>query len=159
VDRAALGVEIPAWTRDPQSLFMGGNEMALSPLAMLAFAEAIRTGDPALVPPAWVETSWRPRARSPFSGHEYGYGWFLARIGGEDAAYARGYGGQMIYVVPGAGVSVAITSDPTQPARSEGQRGSLHRLVGGDDRGDGGLSGVPATCCGRATSGIVDTYN
>ncbi len=125
-----LGVDIPAWTRDPQGLYMGGNEMALSPVAMLAFAEAIRTGEPALVPPEWVEASWRPRARSPFSGHEYGYGWFLARLGGEDLAYARGYGGQMIYVVPGAGVSVAITSDPTQPAQSEGHTGELHRLVG-----------------------------
>jgi CubicO group peptidase (beta-lactamase class C family) len=124
-----LGIEVPPWTRDPQGVYMGGNNMALSPLAMLAFAEAIRLGGAPVVPAAWIEASWRPRTRSPFSGHEYGYGWFLARLGGEDLAYARGYGGQMIYVVPGARLSVAVTSDPNQPARSEGHTGDLHRLV------------------------------
>ncbi len=124
-----LGVEIPPWTRDPQGVYMGGNNMALSPMAMLAFGEAIRTGGAPLVPGAWIETSWEPRTRSPFSGHMYGYGWFLARIGGEDLAYARGYGGQMIYVIPAAGVTVAITSDPNQPARSAGHTGDLHALV------------------------------
>jgi CubicO group peptidase (beta-lactamase class C family) len=124
-----LGVEVPPWTRDPQGIYMGGNNMALSPRAMLAFAEAIRTGRPEIATPAWIEASWRPRTRSPFSGHDYGYGWFLAEFGGEPGAYARGYGGQMIYVLPGAGLSVAITSDPNQPARSGGHVGDLHRLV------------------------------
>ncbi len=124
-----LGVEIPPWNRDPQGVFMGGNNMALTPRAMAAFGEAIRTGEPALVPPRWIAESWTPRTRSPFSGHDYGYGWFLARIGDEDLAYARGYGGQMIYVAPGAGVVVAVTSDPDRPARSEGHTGDLHRLV------------------------------
>jgi hypothetical protein len=35
----------------------------------------------------------------------------------------------MIYVVPGVGLTVAITSDPTRPARSEGHAGDLHELV------------------------------
>lgn len=124
-----LGIEIPPWTRDPQGRYMGGNNMALSPRGMLAFAEAIRIGGGAVVPDDWIEASWQPRTRSPFSGHQYGYGWFLARMGGEDLAYARGYGGQMIYVARGAGVSVAITSDPNRPARIEGHTGDLHRLV------------------------------
>ncbi len=124
-----LGIDIPPWTRDPQGVYMGGNNMALSPMAMLAFGEAIRAGGAPLVPAAWVETSWEPRTRSPFSGHQYGYGWFIARLGGEDLAYARGYGGQMIYVIPGVGATVAITSDPNQPARSEGHTGDLHALV------------------------------
>jgi CubicO group peptidase (beta-lactamase class C family) len=124
-----LGIEIPPWTRDPQGYFMGGNNMLLSPRAMLAFGEAIRKGGGGVVSPGWIEASWRPRARSPFSGHDYGYGWFLAQSGGQDLAYARGYGGQMIYVVPGVGLTVAITSDPTRPARSEGHAGDLHELV------------------------------
>ena len=124
-----LGVEIPPWTRDPQGLYMGGNNMGLSPRAMLAFAEAIRTGEPGVVSRDWIEASWQPRTRSPFSGHQYGYGWFLARFAGERVAYARGYGGQMIYVVPGVGLTAAITSDPGRPARSEGHAGELHRLM------------------------------
>jgi CubicO group peptidase (beta-lactamase class C family) len=126
---APLGVEIPPWIRDPQGLFLGGNEMALSPRAMLDFGEAIRRGGGALVDADWIAASWRPRTRSPFSGHEYGYGWFLASLGGERVAYARGYGGQMIYVAPEARVTVAITSDPGRPARSQGHAGDLHALV------------------------------
>ncbi len=126
---APLGIEFPRWTRDPQGYYMGGNEMALSPRAMSVFAEAIRTGGAGIVPTDWIETSWQPRTRSPFSGHDYGYGWFLPRFAGMPAAYARGYGGQMIYVVPEARLTVAITSDPTRPARSEGYAGALNRLV------------------------------
>jgi CubicO group peptidase (beta-lactamase class C family) len=124
-----LGVEIPAWTRDPQGRYLGGNEMALSPLALLRFGEAYRTGGGGIVSPGWVQASWTPRTRSPFSGHDYGYGWFLFAPAGEPAAYARGYGGQMLYVLPRAGLTVAITSDPTIPARSEGYTGDLHALL------------------------------
>jgi CubicO group peptidase (beta-lactamase class C family) len=128
-----LGIEIPAWTRDPQGRYMGGNEMALSPLAMIRFGEAFRRGGEYdgthIVSADWVRQSFTPRTRSAFSRHDYGYGWFLLRAGGHDVAYARGYGGQMLYVVPSLGLTVAITSDATRPARSEGHAGDLNRLL------------------------------
>ncbi len=126
---APLGVEIPPWTRDPQGLYMGGNNMALSPRAMLAFGEAMRTGGGGIVPPEWLEAAWQPRTRSPFSGHDYGYGWFIASFGGVETVYARGYGGQMIYILPDLAMTVAITSDPDLSARGEGHGGALNRLV------------------------------
>jgi CubicO group peptidase (beta-lactamase class C family) len=130
---APLGIDIPPWTRDPQGFYMGGNNMALSPLGLVRFGEAYRlagqAGDPGVIPPGWVEASWTPRTRSPWSGHQYGYGWFLAETGGERVAYARGYGGQMLYVVPSRALTVAITSDPTRPARSRGYAGDLHALL------------------------------
>ncbi len=122
-----LDIAIPPWTQDPQGRYLGGNNMALSPLAMVRFGEAYRLANP--VPPEWVEASWTPRTRSPFSGHSYGYGWFLSVVGGHFVAYARGYGGQMIYVVPSLALTVAVTSDPTRPARSDGHVGDLHRLL------------------------------
>ena len=124
-----LGIEVPAWTRDPQGIYMGGNNMALSPRAMVTFGEAIRTGGAPVVSKRWIETLWKPRTRSPFSGHDYGCGWFLTRLAGERVAYARGYGGQVIWVVPGARLTVAATSDPDQPARSQGHMGRLHALL------------------------------
>jgi CubicO group peptidase (beta-lactamase class C family) len=124
-----LGIDIPGWTRDPQGLYMGGNNMALSPRGMVAFGEAIRTGEPALTSATWTEAAWTPRTRSPYSGHAYGYGWFLATFAGTKVAYARGYGGQMIYVLPELSMTVAITSDPSQPARSRGHAGDLNALV------------------------------
>jgi CubicO group peptidase (beta-lactamase class C family) len=37
-----LGIEIPGWTRDPQGYYLGGNEMALRPTAMLKIAALVR---------------------------------------------------------------------------------------------------------------------
>ncbi len=130
---APLGIDIPPWTRDPQGFYLGGNNMALSPLALVRLGETWRQGGlwrgRRVVSEDWIAEAWTPRARSPFSGDRYGYGWFLRRARGHDLAYARGYGGQMVHVVPGLGLTVAITSDPTRPARSRGYAGDLHALV------------------------------
>lgn len=131
-----LGIAIPPWTRDPQGFYMGGNNMALSPLAMARFGEMWRAGGTwdgrRVISRDWVEASWRPRTTSVFSGDDYGYGWFLTRLAGHDVAYARGYGGQMIYVVPAMALTVAVTSDPTLPARSEGYAGDLKAMLADD---------------------------
>lgn len=129
---APLGIEIPAWTRDPQGYYLGGNEMALRPTAMLKIAQLMRDGGrfagAQVVPEAWVTASVQPRARSPWSGLSYGYGWFLSPSG---YVLGRGYGGQIIAAHPARGLAVAITSDPTRPARSGGYFGDLMRLLDG----------------------------
>ncbi|MEM1064190.1 MAG: serine hydrolase [Pseudomonadota bacterium] len=130
---APLGIDIPPWTRDPQGRFMGGNEMAMSPLALMRFGEVFRQngqyGGTQVVSADWVAAAFTPRTRSFFSRHDYGYGWFLPRFGGHSVAYGRGYGGQMIYVVPDLALTVAITSDPNRPARSDGHVGALNGLM------------------------------
>jgi len=122
---APLDIQIPGWTRDPQGFYLGGNEMALSPHDMLRFAEMTRLGGQDVLSKEWIEASFRPRTRSPFSGLDYGYGWFLGQIGGTRMAMARGYGGQIIAILPQERASIVITSDPTRPARSEGYFGDL----------------------------------
>lgn len=130
---APLGIAFGAWTRDPQGYYLGGNNMVLSPLDLLRFGEMWRAGGTwgaeAVLSKHWVAASWTPRTFSPFSGDAYGYGWFLTMLGGQAAAYARGYGGQMLYVVPSRELTVVVTSDPTRPARSEGYVGDLHALM------------------------------
>jgi CubicO group peptidase (beta-lactamase class C family) len=130
---APLDVDIPPWTRDPQGYYMGGNEMSLSPLAMFRFGEVYRlggaVGDTRVMSEQWVRESLTPRTRSFFSGDLYGFGWFIRRVGEHEVAYARGYGGQMIYVVPSLALTVAVTSDPNLPARSDGHVGDLNRLL------------------------------
>ena len=130
-----LGIEIPPWTRDPQGRFMGGNEMALSVPAMLRFGEMYRLGgrwgERQVLSPDWVAQSLRPRTRSPFSGLDYGLGWFVGRSQGERFLLARGFGGQVICVVPGLELTVALTSDPNRPARSVGHFGDIMALIEG----------------------------
>jgi CubicO group peptidase (beta-lactamase class C family) len=129
---APLGIDIPPWTRDPQGIYLGGNEMALAPRALLRFGEMYRQGGAfggrQVLPASWIEASWTPRARSFFTGHSYGYGWFLATARGHRIFYAWGYGGQMIYVVPDLALTVVMTSDHA-PARRDGHVRLLHALL------------------------------
>lgn len=115
-----LGITIPPWLRGPQGIYFGGNQMRLSPRALLRFGELYRLGGAIdgerVLPASWIEASWTPRGRSAYTGHGYGYGWFMTRLAGEQVYYGRGYGGQMLYVLPGLAMTVVITSDPTPPS-------------------------------------------
>lgn len=127
-----LGIDIPDWTRDPQGYHFGGNEMALTPQAMLRVALMMRDGgrfgDRQVISADWVAASKDLQTRSPFSGLGYGLGWFISPSGW---LIARGYGGQIIAAHSDRLLAVAITSDPTQPARSEGYFGTLMALLDG----------------------------
>lgn len=131
-----LGIAVPAWKRDPQGFYFGGNDMTMSPMAMLRFGEMHRLGGlwagRRVLSEAWLREAWTPRTLSPYSGDDYGYGWFIAGLGGQRVTYARGYGGQMIYIVPALALTVVVTSDPTQPARSDGYVGDLRRMLEND---------------------------
>lgn len=130
---APLGIDIPAWTRDPQGRYLGGNEMALTTDAMMRFGQINLQkgayGGQQVLPQDWVARSLTPLTRSPFSGLHYGYGWFLGRAGGMRYALARGYGGQVICIVPDLALGIVISSDPTRPARSQGYFGDLMALI------------------------------
>jgi CubicO group peptidase (beta-lactamase class C family) len=129
---APLGIEIPTWTRAPEGLHFGGNEMALSPRGLLAFAECWRNegrhAGRQVVPPDFRQAAWTPQARSSWSGQLYGLGWWIGQARGEAVYFAWGYGGQMAYVVPGLALSVVMTSDPDVP-RANGQVHTLHALL------------------------------
>jgi CubicO group peptidase (beta-lactamase class C family) len=129
------GFAIAAWDRDPQGIYLGGNQMAMSPLSLLAFGEVARTGGLApdgtrVVSAEWIAASWEPRTASRFTGDGYGYGWFLRDIAGVPVRYAWGYGGQMLYVIPDLGLTIAMTSDETAPSGRTGHRDALHGLAG-----------------------------
>lgn len=129
---APLGIAIPAWIADPQGYYFGGNEMTLTPRAMLEIATMMRDGGRRegrqVVTLDWMRESLQPRTQSPFSGMGYGYGWFLT---GSGYVLARGYGGQVIAAHPERRLAVAITSDPSLPARSGGYFGDIMDLLEG----------------------------
>lgn len=142
------GFAISAWGRDPQGVYFGGNQMSMTPRALLAFGELYRnqgrTPDgQVVVSSAWVRQSWMPRTRSIYTGDGYGYGWFLRRIGGQDVTFAWGYGGQMLYVVPAMGLTVAMTSDENTPSRT-GHLQDLHALMGRIIATQASTASVPA---------------
>jgi CubicO group peptidase (beta-lactamase class C family) len=147
-----LGIEISPWTRDPQGIYLGGNNMLLSPRALLRFAEMYRLSGAwqgrRVLAGSWIEASWTPRVRSRFTGHAYGYGWFIARARGHPVFYGWGYGGQMIYVVPDLALTAVMTSDHSGPSGRSGYVRALHALladgiVPAAERPGGGADGTP----------------
>lgn len=111
-----LGFSLARWPRDPQGIYFGGNDMLMTPRQMAAYGELYlncgRAGEAEVVPAGWVARSWVPRTRSRWGNdREYGYGWWLRDLAGEDSAYAWGYGGQFIFVVPSVRTVIVTTSD------------------------------------------------
>jgi CubicO group peptidase (beta-lactamase class C family) len=121
-----LGITLPRWPADPQGIHFGGNEMRLTPRAMLAFGELYRNGGVhdgrQVVPAEWVRESLTPRASSRWTGDGYGYGWFVSRVRGYPMFYAWGYGGQFIFIVPDLALTVVTTSDPDGTREREHQQ-------------------------------------
>ncbi len=115
-----LGIRIEPWLTDPQGIYFGGNDMRLSPMALLQIGELYRNsgvhdGDQ-LLSREWIELSWTQRGTSRYTDDRYGYGWFVTELGGYRAYYGRGFGGQMLYVFPDLDMTVVMTSDPRPPA-------------------------------------------
>jgi CubicO group peptidase (beta-lactamase class C family) len=86
------------------------------------------------VPAAWVDSSWAPRTVSGFSGHAYGYGWWqrdAVSPGGarHRVAFAWGYGGQFVFVVPSLSLVAVVTSDPDAPERDRSHLDAVHALL------------------------------
>lgn len=130
---APLNIRIEDWMRDPQGIHFGGNEMHMSPRAVARIGELYRLGGEIagrrVISREWIAQSWTPRVRSPWSGDMYGYGWFVTEIAGQRAYYGRGYGGQMLYVVPSSALTVVITSRSVPPSAGGRYVRRLHRLV------------------------------
>lgn len=127
-----LGFTVPDWRRDPQGFHFGGNDMTLTPHALLAFGECCRNNGRhagrQVIPEAFLTEAWRPEVRSEFSGQLYGLGWWIGEAQGEPLTFAWGYGGQMVYLLPRHDLTVVMTSDADVP-RVPGQVFTRHTLL------------------------------
>ena len=129
-----LGITLARWTRDPQGLYLGGNEMLMTPRQMVAFGELYlnrgRARGHQVVPAEWVDTSCVPRTRSRWDpDREYGYGWWIQDFDGHRACFAWGFGGQYIMVFRDLDVVVVITSATTVSEDRRGYRRQLFDLI------------------------------
>jgi len=129
-----LGVRIGSWQQDPQGRYFGGNNLALTPQGMLRFGQLYlnhgRYEGQEILPPEWIDTSWRTYVRSTYHGHQYGYLWFTHDFAGERVAFAWGYGGQYIFVVPRLDLVVVCTSSlRNRPHGSDDHNEQLLRLL------------------------------
>ena len=117
---APLGID-PPWTA-------GGPALTAAELTALGalWLDRGAVGDRQVVPAAWVDLSARPhtdtgRRRLPYAGYRL----WVTRAGGHAATVLTGEDGQLVEVVPGLDLVVAVTSEPdpdpevARPAGSE----------------------------------------
>lgn len=128
-----LGIRSPAWDRDPQGFYLGGNNMALSPRDLLKIGGLYLAGGSMdglrILPEAWIRESWRPYSRSRWNGYGYGYFWWHRRSGRYDVHFAWGYGGQFVFVVPELELVVVVTSRIGDRSAGRMHRREIHRLL------------------------------
>lgn len=129
-----LGISLARWTRDPQGIYFGGNEMSMTPGQMIAYGELYlnrgRAGGRQVVSARWIDTACVPRTRSRWDpDREYGYGWWIQDFGGHRACFAWGFGGQYIMVFPSLELVVAVTSSTDVSDERRGYRRQLFDLL------------------------------
>ena len=122
---SSLGFRLAEWPRDPMGIYFGGNDMEMTARQMLKFGELYlnrgRANGKQVVPAKWINDSFQRHANSTREqGRYYGYGWWLREMAGYDTAYAWGYGGQFIILIPDLKLVVVTTSSsfPNRDRRS-----------------------------------------
>lgn len=127
-----LGIDLVRWTRDPQGIYFGGNEMLMTPRQMVRFGElyagrGVANGRP-IIPASWIDASFVPRGRSPISEQLYGYGWWIGTMADLPVYFAWGSGGQYIFVIPAVDL-VVVTTSSVDGGRDRGQHHAVYDLV------------------------------
>jgi CubicO group peptidase (beta-lactamase class C family) len=130
---AELGISLGFWPNDPQGVGFGGNDMHISPRDLARIGELYRQGGVLdgvrYLSYDWVEASWTSYGTSPWSGDDYGFGWFITEIAGQRAYYGRGYGGQALFVLPASELTIVMTSDPNPPSAGGRHFRRLRQLI------------------------------
>ncbi len=111
-----LGINNYAWPTDSHGNNIGCAELILRTRDMAKFGQLYlnkgKWKDKQVIPLGWIEQSTTAQTEGGAPGGDrYGYLWWITRIEDYSVYYAFGFGGQLIYVVPGLDIVTVITSD------------------------------------------------
>ncbi len=128
-----LQISIGGWDRDPQGNYMGGNNLALSPSALLKIGTMVMNEgvyrQKQIVPRDWITESMQIYTRSHFNPYDYGYLWWQRELDGYTVQFAWGNGGQYIMMLPALKTVVAITSNSESRIKSRASRQRLFNFI------------------------------
>lgn len=116
-----LDIKSYKWLKDKQGIYTGGYGLSLTPYDMLKLGVlCIQEGqykNKQIVSPARLKQATTPYfpAQEPADSGYYGWHWWIDEIKHEEQVvsfyYARGYGGQFIFIVPALTLVVVTTKD------------------------------------------------
>jgi len=128
-----LHISIGGWDRDPQGNYMGGNNIALSPSALLKIGTmVINKGvyqQKQIVPRDWIDESMQIYTHSQFNPYDYGYLWWQRELNDYTVLFAWGNGGQYIMMLPALGTVISITSHSESRKKSRVSRRKLFSFI------------------------------
>ena len=128
-----MDIEAGGWDRDPQGYYMGGNNMALSPYALLKIGRMVMNlgqyNGRRIVSQEWILESTNVYTRSNFNPYNYGYMWWRKTLGNTEVFFAWGNGGQYIMMLPELDTVISITSDLSQNSGSRRYQREIFRHV------------------------------
>jgi len=110
-----LGIVVTEWTKVPGGPAAAASGLRLLPRDLAKIGELVlrqgRWGDHQVVPAAWLEESFKPRAKAD-AATNYGYQWWLGTHTGSHIPWIAGLGngGQRLFVTPRLDLVVAMTA-------------------------------------------------
>lgn len=110
-----LGIVGSQWVKVPGGPAAAASGLRLVPRDLARIGELVlrqgRWGDRQVVPAAWLEESFKPRAKAD-AATNYGYQWWLGTHFGSHLPWIGGFGngGQRLFVTPSLDLVVAITA-------------------------------------------------
>ena len=116
-----MGINVSDWSRDPQGIYFGGNDMFFTTRNMavvgLLYLNNGNLNGKQILPTEWVYNSLQYSGGSNIvwgrlTEGGYGYMWWLGKVSGERVYFALGHGGQFVLCVPDYNLIAAVTSDP-----------------------------------------------
>lgn len=104
-----------AWPVDPQGYHEGAGALKLRPQDLAAlgllYLDGGRRAGEQIVPESWIREATTAHVEQTGLGAGYGYLWFTTEADGDAAYFARGYGGQLIEVVPDRDLVVVVATE------------------------------------------------
>ena len=116
-----MGIDVSDWTRDPQGIYFGGNDMFFTTRNMavigLLYLNNGNLNGKQILPIEWVNNSLKYSGGSNIvwgrlTEGGYGYMWWLGKVSGKRVFFALGHGGQFVLCVPDYNLIAVVTSDP-----------------------------------------------
>lgn len=126
-----LGIDRFSWEDGPNDITNTGWGLFLTPRDMARFGYLFlqkgQWGERQIVPESWVEVLKDPVSRfSDGTGYTHQW-WLMPRLDGNYVAYADGYGGQYIFVIPE--FDMVVVSTATNYTSSTDIRALLNRYI------------------------------